>query len=180
MAGGHGTGAAVLGLARTRIVATPRPVTIAMRAAAVARPLALAGTAVASLVLVVSLGTVAANLLTADDGPREASGRELGRAIPEASRAPRTTPAPAVAPSPAPSSQPTVAPAMPTPAATPIPFVPTPPPAPPEPEPVAYVVQKGDTLIGIAAQFGTTAEAIMAYNGLESDVILIDQVLLIP
>jgi LysM repeat protein len=43
-----------------------------------------------------------------------------------------------------------------------------------------YVVQQGDTLNGIAAQFGTTAAAIRQANGLPSDVINIGQVLIIP
>jgi len=42
------------------------------------------------------------------------------------------------------------------------------------------VVQEGDTLNGIAVQFGTTVEAIRQANGLPSDVINIGQVLIIP
>lgn len=58
---------------------------------------------------------------------------------------------------------------------------PTPGPTPaPAPTPVTYIVQQGDTLNAIAAQFGTTAEAIMAANGLTSDVIHPGQVLIIP
>lgn len=177
--------ATTLGVGRTRMIVTPRPITIASRAAALGRPLALAATTVASLVLVVSLGTVAANLIADGAAQRESGGRELGQVFPDASRGPAETPAPEVTRSPEPESTPaaTQAPAPPTPTppvVTPVPVVPTPPPAPPAPEPVAYVVQKGDTLIGIAARFGTTADALMAFNGLESDVILIDQVLLIP
>jgi len=46
--------------------------------------------------------------------------------------------------------------------------------------PTTYVVQEGDTLNGIATQFGTTAEAIREANGLPGDVINIGQELIIP
>lgn len=48
------------------------------------------------------------------------------------------------------------------------------------PPPTTYTVQEGDTLNGIAVQFGTTAAAIRQANGLPSDVINIGQVLMIP
>jgi LysM repeat protein len=48
------------------------------------------------------------------------------------------------------------------------------------PAQTTYVVQEGDTLNGIAVQFGTTVEAIRQANGLPSDVINIGQVLIIP
>jgi nucleoid-associated protein YgaU len=77
------------------------------------------------------------------------------------------TPTPEASPSPEPSASPTSAATTgptPTPAAT----------------PVTYIVQSGDTLNEIAARFGTTAQAIMAANGLTSDVINVGQVLIIP
>jgi len=43
-----------------------------------------------------------------------------------------------------------------------------------------YVVQMGDTLWLIAQRFGTTVEAIKALNNLESDMIMIGQVLWVP
>lgn len=56
--------------------------------------------------------------------------------------------------------------------------------APESPTPAAsqrtYVVKAGDTLNQIAQQFGTTAEAIQAVNGLTGPVINIGQVLVIP
>jgi LysM domain len=61
--------------------------------------------------------------------------------------------------------------------ASPTPAGPTPTPA---PTPVTYIVQSGDTLNEIAQRFGTTAQAIMAANGLTSDVIQVGQVLIIP
>lgn len=54
--------------------------------------------------------------------------------------------------------------------------------APPEPSrTVVYVVEPGDTLGGIARDFGTTVEAIMAANNLEDpDRLIIGQELLVP
>jgi LysM repeat protein len=57
--------------------------------------------------------------------------------------------------------------------ATEIPPTPTTPPQPtntptPPPEPTFYVVQSGDTLIGIAEQFGVTLEALVIANGYTS------------
>lgn len=50
----------------------------------------------------------------------------------------------------------------------------------PTPSQQTYVVKEGDTLNGIALQFGTTAQAIRAANGLTSDNINPGQVLVIP
>ncbi|MBN1260974.1 MAG: LysM peptidoglycan-binding domain-containing protein [Anaerolineae bacterium] len=63
----------------------------------------------------------------------------------------------------------------PTPTATPT-TAPTPTPAPPQ----TYNVQAGDTLLTIAADFGLTVAEIKAYNGLDSDIIVAGQSLLIP
>jgi len=79
-----------------------------------------------------------------------------------------------VAPTPSPS---------PTNLPTPIP-TPTPTAAPtgtPAPTPRTYVVRSGDTLTTIAAQFGTTAQAIAEANGITLGTILdVGQVLIIP
>lgn len=45
---------------------------------------------------------------------------------------------------------------------------------------VYYTVVQGDTLSSIAARFNTTVSAIMAANGLSSDLIYVGQVLYIP
>jgi LysM repeat protein len=50
----------------------------------------------------------------------------------------------------------------------------------PAPTQRIYVVQQGDTLNQIAQQFGTTAEAIRAANGLTGDAIDVGQRLIIP
>jgi LysM repeat protein len=50
---------------------------------------------------------------------------------------------------------------------------------PPQPGQI-YVVQKGDTLSGIAARAGTTVQAIKALNDMTSDKILIDQKIRLP
>lgn len=87
------------------------------------------------------------------------------------------SPLPSVAPSPSTEPSSTVEPS-PSVVPTPTPVV-TPTPA-PAATPVTYIVQAGDTLNSIAARFGTTAQAIMAANGLTSDLIHPGQVLVIP
>jgi LysM repeat protein len=71
--------------------------------------------------------------------------------------------------------------APPPPTATTVP--PTPKPRPPPPTPVreiVYIVRSGDNLIGIAARYGTTVDAIMRRNGLGSTVIYAGERLIIP
>ncbi|HEV7199171.1 MAG TPA: LysM domain-containing protein [Candidatus Limnocylindria bacterium] len=80
------------------------------------------------------------------------------------------TPEESASPSPSPS---------PTPEPTPTP-IPTPTPV-PAPTPISYIVQSGDTLNEIASRFGTTAQAIADFNGINvADPIQVGQVLLIP
>jgi LysM domain len=87
------------------------------------------------------------------------------------------------------TASPSPATAHPSPGETPAPPTPqpspvaTPPPAATQAPPAqqTYVVQPGDTLNGIAVQFGTTVAALQRANGLGSaDVIVIGQVLVIP
>ncbi len=67
------------------------------------------------------------------------------------------------------------------PSPTPLIVVTVVPPSTPVPQQVEYTVQLGDTLTSIAANFGTTADAIMALNGLSNaNLISAGQVLLIP
>jgi LysM repeat protein len=45
---------------------------------------------------------------------------------------------------------------------------------------IRYIVKRGDTLIGIAASYGSTVEAIRIANRLESDLLSVGQELLVP
>ncbi|HET7030442.1 MAG TPA: LysM peptidoglycan-binding domain-containing protein [Candidatus Limnocylindrales bacterium] len=93
--------------------------------------------------------------------------------------------APAAGPSPSPSSQPALA--SPSQQVTPAPTA-TPSASPAtSPSPSAgpsfrttYTVKRGDTLIGIASKFKTTASKIKALNGLKSNTLKVGQVLKIP
>ena len=77
---------------------------------------------------------------------------------------------------------------LPLPSATPIPAVATPVATPViiatatfTPTPVTYVVQKGDTLIGIAVKYGVSVEALQAANGnVQPEFLSIGAVLIIP
>jgi LysM repeat protein len=93
-----------------------------------------------------------------------------------ATSSPSATPVPSQSASPEPTTQPSTSePAEPTVRPTRSASEPT-----ASPAQTTYVVQEGDTLNGIAVQFGTTVEAIRQANGLPSDVINIGQVLIIP
>lgn len=48
------------------------------------------------------------------------------------------------------------------------------------PDKVEYVVESGDTLVGIAKRFGTTAELIMRVNAMDSTLLRIGDRLLVP
>ncbi len=50
----------------------------------------------------------------------------------------------------------------------------------PTPTPVVYVVKRGDTVNLIAARYGVSVQDLMAFNGMSSDLIQIDQKLTIP
>lgn len=71
------------------------------------------------------------------------------------------------------TARPTATPRPATPSATPSPTV--------TPTPIIYVVQRGDTLLSIALQFGAPIEAIQTTNGIiDPRLLQIDQVLVIP
>lgn len=99
----------------------------------------------------------------------------LGAILGPPGESPSATPSVEGSPSATSSASPSVDPSG---SATPAPSIgPTPTPA---PTPVTYIVQSGDTLNLIASRFGTTAQAIMAANGLTNDIIQVGQVLIIP
>jgi LysM repeat protein len=78
----------------------------------------------------------------------------------------------------------TITPTLPPPSLTPtITLTPTEteiPPTPTADAPFPYKVQDGDTLYSIAEQFGVELLAIILYNGLDSDVVFLNQELMIP
>lgn len=83
----------------------------------------------------------------------------------------------ALAPSFATTPTPTIAPAA---FLTPIPPTPTFTPS-PSPTPVVHYVASGDTLFGVALQYGVTVDALLYANGLDiDDYLSIGQVLIIP
>ena len=107
----------------------------------------------------------------------------LGNAFGILGKAAAPTPSPTPSPSPSIAPTPTVALtpslAQPSPSIAPT-AVPTPSPT-PAPTPHTYIVKKGDTLSSIAAQFGTTAQAIANASGIKvTDTINPGQVLTIP
>jgi len=85
------------------------------------------------------------------------------------------TPSPTPWPTPRPYSSPTRTPAPPTvtfPAGTP---------APPTPTPIVHVVQKGDTLSGIAWRYGVSVEAVRQANpGLDPNALPVGASILVP
>jgi nucleoid-associated protein YgaU len=91
------------------------------------------------------------------------------------------TAAPTTLPTEAPTDEPTAAPTEPPPTATPTPEPPT-----PTPQPAArrtYVVQRGDTLRGIAEQFNVSVQALLEANHLtaaQADNLRVGQELIIP
>ncbi len=102
-------------------------------------------------------------------------GSEAGVVIPIGSGSPRPTvtdsaaaatqaPATPAAATPAPTP---IAPATAEPSPTLVPTGPSPTPAPTESNPTSYKVKKGDTLSGIAAEFGTTVKVLAALNNIE-------------
>ncbi len=94
----------------------------------------------------------------------------LGLSSPKAAPIPTVLPTPTLSPSPT---------ATPTVFLTPTPTSPPPPTSTPIP-PQSYIVQQGDTLLSIATQFDLTVDELRAYNGMDSDIIVVGQELLIP
>jgi LysM repeat protein len=92
------------------------------------------------------------------------------------------TPVPTATPTPAP----TYAPGMATPTVAPGSFLTPIPPTPtftpsPTPTPVIHIVERGDSLFGIALEYGVTVNGLVRANGLnEADYLRIGQTLMIP
>jgi LysM repeat protein len=169
------------GLVSTRLLLAPEP---AWRGIAGRARRARSGPVAALIAGAAALGIGGVALATGildeqpsdpDDGlaGANASASPVPTPQPSASARPTATPASTATPTPsaAPTAVPTVAPTV----------VPTPPPTAAPAPARTYTVQGGDTLALIAAQFGTSAEAIQAANGIDDpDEILIGQVLVIP
>ncbi len=96
----------------------------------------------------------------------------IGMSAPAPRSTARTGPTPTRTAAPSPTATAT---AVLTPSPTPEPL-PTPTPIPPQ----SYIVQQGDTLLSIAAQFGVSTDELRAYNGMDSDIIVVGQEILIP
>jgi LysM repeat protein len=131
--------------------------------------------------LVAAFAAVAVARLSGSGGPAQVGA--IGSIAPStAAAATPLSATPAVEPSPAPTPEPTVAPtAEPSPAPTAEPTAaPTAVPSTP-PASRTYTVQSGDTLSGIASQFGTSVDAIVELNNLPNrNYLSIGQVLKIP
>jgi LysM repeat protein len=145
--------------ASTRLVMDTAPRTVIGR-----RPNRLGALLVGVVLVVLLIAWLALGGLAPILGPPDAS------ASPSVAASPSVTSEPSVSAEPSASGSASAAP-------TPTPPGPTPTPA---PTPVTYIVQAGDTLNAIAARYGTTAQAIMAANGLTSEIIQVGQVLIIP
>jgi len=168
-------------LVSTRMILAPEP---AWRGLAGRARRARSGPFLAAGAGVIALGiggaAVASGIIDGRLSPGVVAIGPSATPIPTPTSSPVPTSTPTERPSPTPT--PTIAPTS-TPAPTPVPTVaptPTTPPPPPPPQ-ETYVVQEGDTLGTIAAQFGTTVGALQSANGIEDpDTIVIGQVLVIP
>ena len=162
-------------LPRTRLVVDPEarripgmsetPLGMSARRWAVAGGVALVGVAAAATAVAGGFGGAADRL---PPGSTQATASPSATTVPSQSASVAATTEPS-------TSQPAEPTAEPTARATRSANEPTATPA-----STTYVVQEGDTLNGIAAQFGTTVEAIRQANGLPGDVINIGQTLIIP
>jgi len=170
-------------LVSTRMILAPEPAWrgLAGRARrARSAPLLAAGAGV--IALGVGGAAVASAIIDGRLSPGAAAVVPSATPTPTSPPAPTPSPTERSTPTPTPVPSATTAP-TPTPSPTPVPTiapipVPTPPPPPPQ---QTYVVQEGDTLGTIAAQFGTTVGALQSANGIEDpDTIVIGQVLVIP
>ncbi len=120
-----------------------------------ARPLRIAILALIAVVVLSGSVVLGLNLSSGNAGPVAAPSL-----TPTETTTPTVTASPTTTPSPTPTPLPT---------ATPTPLL-----------PIEHVVQPGDTLGGIALEYGLTVDQVVAYNDLETDMIREGQTLLIP
>lgn len=146
----------------TRLVLEPEPAW---------RNLAAPTTQLRRRTALIAVGVLVVVLLVLGSAFRLFGGAPTANASPTPSATPSTSASPLASSSPAESSSASASASI---AAS----------APPAGSPASsqrtYVVKQGDTLNSIALQFGTTAQAIRAANGLTSDTINVGQVLVIP
>jgi LysM repeat protein len=166
-------------IARTRLVVEPDPRRLGSAGApsfgtSPQRWLVAGGIAAVGVAAAATAVAGGFNGLVGVPPPSATAGQPTGTPVPSESL-PSAVPTP-TATQPPPSTDPTVAP---TATPKPQPTLTAAPSATARPQ--TYVVQEGDTLSTIAAQFGTSVAALQRANGLgSSDVINVGQVLVIP
>lgn len=135
--------------------------------------------ALLALMAVAFAAILFARLTSGDGGDSGGVLAELGTPGARASATPTSSPAPAVTPAPVrtlvpPAAEPTAAPtAVPTSTVTAAPIATA--------APTTYKVRRGDTLSGIAAEFGTTVKTLSEINGIDDPSRLrVGQVLKLP
>jgi LysM domain len=127
--------------------------------------------AVAAGVTGLMIGSRLAEGISAGHGGAGASPATVASAVP-ASATPFPTPSPTPIPTPTPTASPTIAPSL-RPSTSPT--------RTPAPTPVTHRVVTGETLSGIAAQYGVTLAALEKANGITNPgLIKVGQVLVIP
>ncbi|MBI2764140.1 MAG: LysM peptidoglycan-binding domain-containing protein [Chloroflexi bacterium] len=138
---------------------------------------------VPAVALVAALGALGLSNIGADRGQGGTSPPSSFVAVasptPSGSATALVTPSP-VPPTPVPSASVAAGPTVSPPSSPTASDVVTQPSTPVPSASASYTVKSGDTLYEIASQFGVSVSALKAINGLTSNVIRVDQILLIP